>query len=109
MPAARATECVAETVQWHRWIDQLYAQQDSLGRKPWAHFAREAGVVDTAAITACVEGSATFPRIDEGLRLAKAAALRGTPSVILNGRLFSALPTPAIIDSVVASGGQRSR
>ncbi|MCU0617396.1 MAG: DsbA family protein [Gemmatimonadaceae bacterium] len=109
LPAARATECVARAAKLDRWLDRLYAQQDSLGRKPWSQFAHDAGVVDTAAITSCLNASAEFPRIAEGLRLARKNGLQGTPSLVMNGRLYRDLPTAALLDSVIERHAQRSR
>jgi len=47
--AARAAECGAAAGRFTPIIDALYAQQDSFGIRPWAAYAANAGISDTAA------------------------------------------------------------
>ena len=69
----------------------LFAQQESLGSKPWATLADEAGISDLAAFEECVKLSAdSFPRIQAGRELGESRNIGGTPTLFVNGRRFDA-------------------
>jgi len=106
LPAARATECVSKRGSVGKWIDVLYRKQDSLGLKSWDAFANEAGV-DSTGIDACANDPATVQRIEAGLNLGKQIALRGTPTVAINGWIYSSAPTATQIDSAVAANRKK--
>ncbi len=101
LPAARATECVAQSGEVARWIDLLYEKQDSLGLKSFGAFAHDVGVTDTARINACASNPDTVPLIEAGKRLGAEVGLKGTPTIVLNGWVLTQQPTESMIDSVV--------
>jgi protein-disulfide isomerase len=94
-PAARALECAHAAGAGARFVDLAYAKQDSLGLKSWASYAAEAGVRDTAAFGACARDAAPVERVERGRRLGDAIGVRGTPTVIINGWRFPAVPDDA--------------
>ncbi|MEW5928204.1 MAG: thioredoxin domain-containing protein [Gemmatimonadota bacterium] len=87
--AALASECAAEQGAFEPYHDLLFLQQDSIGIKPWERFAQEAGVGDVGMFRACVESERTAPRIERDAQLAARLGTRGTPTFIVNGRMFS--------------------
>lgn len=93
--AARALECADSQGAASRFVDLAYAKQDSFGLKPWVDYAQEAGVRDTSVFGACVRGTATIDRLEQGTRIAASMNVRGTPTVIINGWRFSSPPSDA--------------
>ncbi len=91
VPAAVAVECADRQGRFESTYRLLFAQQESLGSKPWATFAEEAGIPDLAAFSECVSMPAdSFPRIDAGRDLGEARNIGGTPTLFVNGRRFDA-------------------
>jgi protein-disulfide isomerase len=98
-PAARASECAAAQGKFTQFYGLLYAQQDSLGLKPFERFAKESGVSDSTAFNRCNSSTAPVPAIDRDGAAIVAAGGHGTPSVAINGWLFPAPPDSAALDS----------
>lgn len=94
-PAARALECAHAAGAGARFADLAYAKQDSLGLKSWVSYAAEAGVRDTAAFVACARDEAPVARVERGRQLGEAMGVQGTPTVIINGWRFPAVPDDA--------------
>lgn len=90
---ARAVECSVPENHVGEIIDVLYRQQDSLGRRPWASFASEAGIRDSAQFSRCMGDTMPLPMVEAGLRAVKEFDIRGTPTVIVNGWRFGAPPS----------------
>jgi predicted DsbA family dithiol-disulfide isomerase len=101
LPAARAAECARAEGSFIEMIDRLFEQQDSLGTKPWARFAMEVGIGDTAKFTACVDRNGDIPAIRDGLALGKRLQVRATPTVFVNGWRFERTPTPSELEKFV--------
>lgn len=102
LKAASATECVSRRgADLGKWVDVVYAKQDSLGRKSWDDFAHEAGVTDTSGLESCVESTQAIARVNAQKRFGEQINVRGTPTVAINGWLLPGPPTPAQIDSVL--------
>ena len=99
--AARAGECANEVGSYSRWVDVVFAKQDSLGLKSWGSFAMEAGISDTARISACATAEAATPSIEHGLAFGKKIKLTATPTVMVNGWRFARPPSEQEIDSVI--------
>jgi len=86
MAAAVAAECAYAQGSFDGLYNVLMRDQILFGAQPWRSFASEAGVPDLERFDQCVvRDPAEFPRIDYGLRLAQELALRGTPTVWING------------------------
>ncbi len=87
-PAARAALC-AHT-QGHFWTmhDVLFVRSQHLDIADYTRIAHLAGVPDLDAFAACAASTAHDPRIDADLAEARAAQLRATPALFINGRLL---------------------
>jgi protein-disulfide isomerase len=89
LPAARAAECANAQGRFAAFHDVLFAKQDSLGLKPWKSYAAEAGVKDVSRFSKCEADTTTSLAITDGLQIGKDLGVRGTPTVMLNGWLYS--------------------
>jgi protein-disulfide isomerase len=98
--AAQAAECASTAGHFEAFIDVVYAKQDSLGLKTWGSYAHEAGIRDTAAITACARQAVPVERVEAGRELGLRWALTGTPTVIINGRRYASAPSSHEIERV---------
>jgi protein-disulfide isomerase len=103
--AAIAAECAIDQGRFLGFLDAVFAQQDSLGLRSWSQFGVDAGVPDTARFDACVRDKGEVPRLQRHITLARSLGVHGTPTVIVNGWLFSRSPTHlelrAAIDSIL--------
>jgi len=105
--AARAVECATQQGRFQAMRDRLFAQQDSFGLKPWVAYAAAAGVSDSNRFASCLKDSASVARIIRGSKLAETLDLNGTPTVIVNGWMYSTPPTLSELEadaSRIASG-----
>jgi protein-disulfide isomerase len=85
IPAAIAAECADQQGSFEEFYRLAFQQQDSLGVKPWARYAHEAGVRDMQAYADCVELPVdSFPRIAAGLNEAERTGVAGTPTFWVN-------------------------
>ncbi len=104
--AAIAAECARRQDRFSAFHDALFAGQDSMGHWPWATYAHDAGVADTARFLHCLADSTTADIVDGDLRAGAALGVRGTPTLLVNDQLISGtLPRDqliAVIDSVLA-------
>jgi protein-disulfide isomerase len=101
-PAAVASECAGEQARFAEMASLLFAQQDSLGAKPWARFAAEAGVRDAAAFERCLRDSRMLENIDRDAKVGTATGIEVTPTLVINGILRPGAVTEAQLDSLVA-------
>lgn len=86
--AALAAECAGQQGRFEPYHDRLFAQQDSIGSKAWERFAREAGVGDVEAFTRCVRDERLLANVDRDAKLADAAGVRLTPTIVIDGTLI---------------------
>lgn len=94
--AARAAECAGNPKvggSFARAVDELYANQDSIGKWPWSRFALHAGASDTIAFIRCMADTADVSRVRRGAALAAQEGFTATPTVLLNGWHYGAPPT----------------
>jgi len=106
-PAAIAAECAAEQGRFAEFASRLFAQQDSIGSKPWARFAAGAGVADAAAFDRCVRDSTTVARVDADTRLGVETDLEVTPTLVINGTMYPGSISEAALDSLVLRAAPR--
>lgn len=94
-PAALASICAGK--QGHFWPmhDQLFAWQDSLASAPMWRFARRAGVSDSAAFDACMQGGAGAELLARDDSAARRVGISATPSIIINGKWLQYVPDSA--------------
>jgi protein-disulfide isomerase len=90
---AVAAECASTHGLLREFHDVVFESQDSIGLLPLSEFARRAGMTDSVGFGQCLRGDGPEERVQEGLLLAERLGLVGTPSVVLNGRLYSRPPT----------------
>lgn len=93
MPAARAGECAAAEGKVWEWINIVYAKQDSLGKKSWGSYARDAGLRDTAKISLCAADTTVVDRLEGARRYVETVGITGTPTIIMNGWKLPAPPS----------------
>lgn len=86
--AALASECAGEQGRFEAYHDRLFAQQDSIGTKPWERFAAEAGVRDTAAFSQCVRDERLMPNVKRDADLAQRTGIDVTPTVVIDGMVI---------------------
>jgi len=106
--AAVASECAAAQGRFDEYSTALFAQQDSIGVKPWTAFAAQAGVGDSAAFGRCVTGGAALANVDRDARLGRETRVEVTPTLVINGTLRPGGLTEAELERLVseaASGG----
>ena len=100
-PAAVASECAGEQGRFGEMASWLFAQQDSLGAKPWARFAAEVGVGDAAAFERCLREPRIMANVDRDARVGADTRIEVTPTLIINGVLRPGAITEAALDSLV--------
>jgi protein-disulfide isomerase len=99
--ASIALECIDTPERRGRFIDLAYAKQDSLGMKPWAEFALEAGMTDTVAFHECQRSTRPVARVNLGRAMGDSLEIRGTPTIAINGWVFPGVPsTDEIIGAI---------
>lgn len=101
MPAARASECAAAQGRFAAMHDALFAERDSLGRVPWAHYAQRAGINDLPRFDQCMADTMPMPAIARDLEDGKRLGVRGTPTLLINGlKITGGVPSDTL-DSLV--------
>jgi protein-disulfide isomerase len=100
-PAARAAECAGAQGRFVQFYDLMYTAQDSLGLKPFAQFAADAGVSDLPAFERCNTMVGTVPRIESDKALALRTGGRGTPTIVVNGKMLGGVPDSAAFDGII--------
>lgn len=98
--AAEAAECAASQSRFEAFVDVIFAKQDSIGLKPWAGYAAEAGVPSISAFTECLRDP-PVGRIEAGVALADKLGIGATPTVIANGWKFGAPPPARELSRVI--------
>jgi protein-disulfide isomerase len=104
--AALAAECAAEQGRFEPYHDRLFAQQDSIGVKPWARFAAEAGVPDTAAFSRCVRDERLMPNVARDADLAQKTGINVTPSIVIDGTLIPGTLSEAELEKWITGRGR---
>lgn len=102
-PAARAVECASVQGRFPAMYDLVYRHQDSLGLKSFQSFAADAQVPDTAAFNRCDSVASPVPAIEVDMQVATQLKARATPTIIINGMLYSTPPDSAQVLAIVAA------
>lgn len=97
--AARAVECAADQGKFEEMRSALFRAADSLGLKPFAAFAAEAGVQDAVGFATCNAKPDSIPRISVDLQTAIGIGGTGTPTVAMNGRLYTTVPSRQLLSA----------
>ena len=91
--SGQAVECADAQTRFRQMQAVLFAKQDSLGLKPWAAYAREAGVNDSLRFARCLADSSSARKVLQGLELADKLDLPATPTIMLNGWQYFGVPS----------------
>jgi protein-disulfide isomerase len=100
-PAARVAQCAADQGRFEAMHDQLFANQNAFGLKPWSEFARAAGVPDLNAFETCVNQETEIQRVAAGKKAGEDLDVRGTPTIIINGWKLAQPPGPTQLKRMV--------
>jgi protein-disulfide isomerase len=87
--AASASECAAAQGRFAAFHDSLFVDQEALGVRSWDDFARAAGVRDLHRFSACIKSEGPRSLVESDAALGRGIGLRGTPTLILDGELYS--------------------
>ena len=104
--AARAARCANEQGRFWEYHDLLYARQPTWSAMRdatdfFVELGAEAGL-DTGAFEGCVRSDRFAQEVTESLRLGESLQVRGTPTLIINGkRLDSGIPSFAELEQLV--------
>lgn len=90
--AARASQCAAQQGRLSEFLAVAFAQQESLGTKPWQAYGRAAGIMDLVRFTRCTADTTPVPEVDAGLAAADLFDVKATPTLFVNGWRFPAVP-----------------
>jgi protein-disulfide isomerase len=104
--AALAAECAGAQGRFAAFHDALFANQDSIGTASWGWFARSAGGVDSTALRRCMAGPDVARRLAEDKRAGDRLGVAGTPTFLVNGRLFSGAPSEEELSRMIRDPGR---
>lgn len=91
--AAWASECAADHDRFPTMARALFANQASIGLKPWNDYALEAGITDTGSFSDCMESDTIAQRVERHRQLGIALSVTATPTVIINGWRYPLPPS----------------
>ena len=104
--AGLAAECAGEQGRFEAYHDRLFAQQDSIGTKPWERFAADAGVADLDTFTRCMREERLLANVDRDAKLAEESGIQLTPSIVIDGTLIPGALSEAELEKWI-TGRQR--
>lgn len=100
--AAVAVECAASQGRFKAFHDALFADQASIGKRPWAELALAAGVSDTTTFSACLQSAPPLRRVFADKALGESIGVVGTPAFVFNGWLYVGLQGLDSLEAVLA-------
>ena len=100
-PMAIGAECAGLQGRFTEFLDSAFERQDSLAVLSVPDYAARAGVPDPAAFESCLADSAQEQRVAGDLAAVEALRPSGTPTVLLNGKLFGNVPTLAELEEEI--------
>lgn len=109
-PAARASECARDQGKFEAYHHALYTRSDDLDTLSFDRLAREVGVGNLAAFNKCVSDTTSHPVVARDLAISKdSLRLGGTPTFIMNGKIYSYLPPMNELRSLLANAMKQKR
>ena len=108
LPAAIAAECAGRAGHFAEYHDRLFQLFDSLGAKRWADIAHEVGVGDTNSFSRCLADRAVTATIDRDKKAAGDFGITGTPTFLINDRLYVGFSDSQSIETAVADELKRA-
>lgn len=100
-PAARALECAAADGKAAAMHDALYQSHDTLAKVDFVVLARQVGVAMRPSVLGCLSDTTRIPAVEADIRLAQAIGGRGTPTLVINGRLVRGVPDSARLERLI--------
>lgn len=104
--AALAAECAGAQGRFGPFHDALFANQDSIGVRGWGWFANLAGGVDSVALAQCVSRGDERGRLAEDRTAGDRLEIAGTPTFLVNGRVFTGAPSPEELERMIRDAGK---
>lgn len=105
---ANAVECAGGGTTRRRVHRFLFSLQDSIIAPDWLTVARELGLPDPSSFSQCVRNRDQNEKINEDLKAAKELGLRGTPALIIDGKLFRGVGDISILEGAITTSVRRS-
>lgn len=102
-PSAVAAECAGRQGKFPEMYAQLYQQQDSLGLLPYDTLAARSGVSDLQAFALCQRDPNVAEVVEDDFELGRRIDVSSTPTIAVNGVVFSRPPTSTELSQVVES------
>ena len=99
--AAVAARCAGEQGQFAPMHDQLFINQDSIGKRTWSTFAVAAKVKDMTAFDACMAGPVARRQVRADLNEANRLKLQGTPALLIGGTVIVGEPAAGVLEDLV--------
>lgn len=96
LEAAVAAECASDQGKFSAYHDALYRFQDSLGVWSWVRYGQIAQVADTVRLRDCASQQRTLSRIELDRTVGDSLHIRGTPTFVAAGKLFTGLPPDSV-------------
>jgi protein-disulfide isomerase len=103
---AAAAECARLVGRFESFHNLLFSLRDSVANHPIANLGHLAGISDTAAFAACSRGPEAVELVEQDLRAARTLQLRGTPSILVNGRVMPGVMSVGSLELVVQHARQ---
>lgn len=106
--AGRAAYCAAEAGQFEEFLNVVFRQQDSIGLASWSTFARRAGVPDSGAFVGCMRSEQAAAIVRRGVAFAERHAIRGTPTILIDGHRLDGVPSLERLLILIDSLGRKN-
>ena len=81
--------------------DVLFEMADSIGQKPWADFARAAGIKALPAFDGCMQDSTALMSVWSDTHTGDSLFIKETPTFLVNDRLFVGVPDSVGFDRYI--------
>ena len=104
--ASRAARCANEQGKFWEYSDVVYGRQPRWSAErsaPVASFVEYAGEVglDRAAFEACLKSDRYADEVTRSLKFGESLNVQGTPTLFVNGKLLSGIPSFAELERIV--------
>lgn len=105
--AALAAECAKEQGHFPEYQRILFDNQRVLPEAQWSTFAQEVGVSDTSAFNRCIVEQRFAKTIRRDIAIADSLGIRGTPGLVVDGKLYVGAPPLLQLRAIVGEALER--